>query len=484
MERIEQFSTIAPDIGRIFRFISIGTAMPLAVVVIYREWDMILPMASVPAVLFLLGTFLTRIPRRDREPHLSTALMSVALIWLVCALASALPFTLGLGVPYLDGVFEAMSGWTDTGMTMMRSVEDLPRTLLFWRSLMQWLGGIGIVAFTVAMASRTGLTQFHLYRSEGRSEALMPSVVATGLEMWKIYLVLTIASIGLILLSGVSPWDAVNIALTAISTGGFSVHSGGIPFYNNPFLEILIVPVMIAGALPFKLYYTLYRRRKVRFFDDQQARLLFMLIALGILVITWDLITLSGIDIVTAVRQGLFMAAAAVTSTGFQTATPGEWASVTVLFLSMLIAIGGASGSTAGGIKLSRVVLGFQGLLWWFRRMFVSGKVLVPFRYEGRVIPKNVAELEVSRNMLVIMLYFLMIFIGTVLVMHLQPTPFDSSSVIFDVVSAACNNGMTTGFVSPDMDGPAKILFIMVMWIGRLEVIPVIVLFMGIFRRV
>ena len=484
MERIEQFSTIAPDIGNIFRFISIGTAMPLAVAVIYREWDMILPMASVPAALFLLGTLLSRVPRRDREPHLSTALMSVALIWLVCALASALPFTLGLGVPYLDGVFEAMSGWTDTGMTMMRSIEDLPRTLLFWRSLMQWLGGIGIVAFTVAMASRTGLTQFRLYRSEGRSEALMPSAVATGLEMWKIYLVLTIASIGLILLSGVSPWDAVNIALTAISTGGFSVHSGGIPFYNNPFLEILIVPVMIAGALPFKLYYSLYRRRKVRFFDDQQARLLFMLIALGILVITWDLITLSGIDIVTAVRQGLFMAAAAVTSTGFQTATPGEWASVTVLFLSMLIAIGGASGSTAGGIKLSRVVLGFQGLLWWFRRMFVSGKVLVPFRYEGRVIPKNVAELEVSRNMLVIMLYFLMIFIGTVLVMHLQPTPFDSSSVIFDVVSAACNNGMTTGFVSPDMDGPAKILFIVVMWIGRLEVIPVIVLFMGIFRRV
>ncbi len=484
MERIEQFSTIAPDIGNIFRFISIGAAMPLAVAVIYREWDMILPMVSVPAALFLLGTLLSRVPRRDREPHLSTALMSVALIWLVCALASALPFTLGLGVPYLDGVFEAMSGWTDTGMTMMRSIEDLPRTLLFWRSLMQWLGGIGIVAFTVAMASRTGLTQFRLYRSEGRSEALMPSAVATGLEMWKIYLVLTATSIGLILLSGVPLWDAVNIALTAISTGGFSVRSGGIPFYNNPFLEVLIVPVMIAGALPFKLYYILYRRREVRFFDDQQARLLFTLVALGILVITWDLITLSGIDIVTAVRQGLFMSAAAVTSTGFQTAAPGEWASVTVLFLSMLIAIGGASGSTAGGIKLSRVVLGFQSLLWWFRRMFVSGKVIVPFRYEGRVIPKNVAELEVSRNMLVIMLYFLMIFIGTVLVMHLQPTPFDSSSVIFDVVSAACNNGMTTGFVSPDMDGPAKILFIMVMWIGRLEVIPVIMLFMGIFRRV
>ena len=483
MDRFEQFSTIAPDIGNIFRYVSIGTAVPLVVAVIYREGEMILPMASVPVAFFLLGTLLTLVPRQEREAPLSAALMAVALIWLISALVSALPFVLGLGVPYLDAVFEAMSGWTDTGLTLMPSVEDLPRTLLFWRSLMQWLGGIGIVAFTIAMASRTGLTQFRLYRSEGRSEALMPSVVATGMEMWKIYLVLTAASIGLILVSGVSLWDAVNIALSAISTGGFSVHSEGIPFYKNPLLEVLIVPVMIAGALPFKLYYLLYRRKGVRFFDDQQARLLFILVALGIVVVTWDLITLSATDIPTAVRQALFMSAAAVTSTGFQVASPNEWASVTVLFLSMLIVIGGASGSTAGGIKLSRVVLGFQSLLWWFRRMFVSGKVLVPFKYDGKVIPKNIADLEVSRNMLIIMLYFLIIFVATVLVMHLQPTSFDSSNVIFEIVSAMCNNGMTAGFVSPDMADSAKVLFILIMWIGRLEIIPVIMLFMGVFKR-
>jgi trk system potassium uptake protein TrkH len=482
MDRVEQFSIIAPDIGNIFRYMSAATALPLVVAGIYREWDMVLPMASVPAVLFLLGTLLVRVPRREREAPLSAALMAVALIWLIIALVSALPFTLGLGVSYLDAVFEAMSGWTDTGLTMMRSVEDLPRTLLFWRSLMQWLGGIGIIAFTVAMASRTGLTQFRLYRSEGRSEALMPSVVATGMEMWKIYLVLTAVSIGLILLSGIPLWDAVNIALVAIATGGFSVHSQGIPFYNNPFLEILIVPVMIAGALPFKLYYLLYRRKGVRFFDDQQARLLVMLVALGIFVIAWDLVTLAGTDIPTAVRQALFMSAAAVTSTGFQVASPNEWASVTVLFLAMLMVIGGASGSTAGGIKLSRVVLGLESLVWWFRRMFVSGKVLVPFKYDGRVIPKNVAELEVSRNMLIIMLYFLTIFVATILVMHLQPTAFDSSNVIFEVVTAMCNNGISTGFVSPDMTDPAKVLFIMVMWIGRLEIIPVIMLVMGVFK--
>ncbi|MGB4280462.1 MAG: potassium transporter TrkG, partial [Methanoculleus sp.] len=445
MDRIEWFSIIARDIGSIFRFVSVATAVPLIVAVIYREWDMILPMVTVPTVLFLLGTLLVRIPREEREAPLSAALMAVALIWLIMALVSALPFHLGIGVPYLDGVFEAMSGWTDTGLTVMRSIDEMPHTLLFWRSLMQWLGGLGIVAFTVAMASRSGLTQFRLYRSEGRSEALMPSVVATGIEMWKIYVVLTIASIGLILLSGVPVCDAVNIALVAIATGGFSVHAEGIPFYNNPLLELLIVPVMIAGALPFKVYYLIYRRRGARFIDDQQARLLFVLIAIGIAVITWDLVMLSELDLPTALHQALFMTAAAVSSTGFQVVSPNAWASVTVLFLAMLVLIGGSSGSTAGGIKLSRVVLGFQSLVWWFRRMFVSGKVLVPFRHEGRVIPKNVADLEISRNMLVIMLYLLIIFVSTILVMHLQPTSFDSSNVIFDVTSAMCNTGISTG---------------------------------------
>jgi trk system potassium uptake protein TrkH len=192
---------------------------------------------------------------------------------------------------------------------------------------------------------------------------------------------------------------------------------------------------------------------------------------------------LSELDLPTALHQALFMTASAVTTTGFQVVSPNEWASVTVLFLAMLMVIGGSSGSTAGGIKLSRVVLGFQSLVWWFRRMFVSGKVLVPFRYEGRVIPKNVADLEISRNMLVIMLYFLIIFASTILVMHLQPTSFDSSNVIFDVTSAMSNTGVSTGFVSPDMDSAAKVLFIFVMWIGRLEVIPVIMLFTGLLKR-
>jgi trk system potassium uptake protein TrkH len=294
-------------------------------------------------------------------------------------------------------------------------------------------------------------------------------------------LVLTAASVGLILISGVSLWDAVNIALAGIATGGFSVHSEGIPFYNNTLLEILIVPVMIAGALPFKLYYLLYRGKGVRFFDDQQARLLFILVALGIFVIAWDLVTLSATDIPTAVRQALFMATAAVTSTGFR--SPPE-------------RVGKRDGPLPLDADGDRRVVGEHRR----RHQTLAGRprspepgLVVPadvrLREGARALqvrrqgdPKNIADLEVSRNMLIIMLYFLTIFVATILAMHLQPTAFDSSNVIFEIVSAMCNNGISTGFVSPDMADTAKVLFIMIMWIGRLEIIPVIMLFMGVFK--
>ncbi|MDD3407883.1 MAG: potassium transporter TrkG, partial [Methanomicrobium sp.] len=193
MNRIEQFSVIADDLGNVLRFISFGTCVPLIVAVIYSEWDMIIPMALVPVILYILGTFFLMFPENQREAKLSQALFSVALIWLLCAFIGAIPFSLGIGMPYLDAVFEAMSGWTDTGLTMIPDVDSTPYTLLFWRSLMQWLGGLGIVAFTVVMLSRTGLNPSRFYRSEGRTEAFMPSVVQQGFQMWKIYLILTFA---------------------------------------------------------------------------------------------------------------------------------------------------------------------------------------------------------------------------------------------------------------------------------------------------
>jgi trk system potassium uptake protein TrkH len=482
MRRIEHISTIIADLGLIFTLIAPATCVPLIVALIFSEWNMLLPMASVPAIFFLSGTVLSRLPRSQRGNRLSTAMCSVALFWLACAVVSGIPFMLGLHMGFTDAVFEGMAGWTGTAFTMIRSVDGAPYTLLFWRSYMQWVGGIGIIAFAVALASSTGLFRSRIFRNESRDESLMPSVAAAGRSLWKIYVVLTFCAIGLILFTGLSLWESVNLALSAISTGGFSLHAGGVLFYNSLALELLLIPIMIAGALPFKLYFLILEHRRWSLFGDEQVKLFFILLLGGTAVLMYDLIFFSDLDTVTAFVQGLFMATSALTTTGFQIVDLQTWASVTLLFLAMLTFIGGAAGSTAGGIKLDRVAFAVRALMWWFRRLFVSGKILVPFRIEGRVIPKATAELETAKNMLVILLSVIIVFVASLVLLQYHQTSFSLTEIVFQVVSAFSTCGINTGYVTPDIPVISKWILILVMWIGRLEVIPIVILFFALIR--
>lgn len=479
-----QFAIIAPDLGLVFLFIALVSCTPFLVGIWCGETGYLLPMASAPAGFGLLGIWLAGIRKVEGEAHLSVALSAVALIWLAAALIGALPYTFGLGMPYIDSVFEAMSGWTGTGFSLLPSVDTAPKMILFWRSLTQWMGGLGIVAFTIALAGRSGLTRFRLYRAEGRSETFMPSVVATGFEMWRIYIALTAIGIGLVLLSGIPLWDAVNIVMTAISTGGFAVHAAGILYYNNPVLEMLVVPVMIAGALPFKLYFLLYYRKRFELLTDRQAILLFALILAGCAVITLDLVTISALPPLEALREGVFMTVSGITCTGFQNADPRSWYGTTVIVLTSLMLVGGSAGSTAGGIKLARIILALEMLRWWFRRIYTGWRAITPLRHEGRQILEHLPEYEVSKNMLVAVLFVLLVAVATLLLLHCAPQGgFDSADVIFEVVSAVSNVGITTGFVNTGMSPAAKLLFIIVMWAGRLEIVPVIALVLGVSRR-
>jgi trk system potassium uptake protein TrkH len=482
MHRLDNLFTIVADLGDIFTLIAPVTSVPLLITILYSEWDMFIPMASVPVAFFVLGMILKTIPRSERGVRLSTAMCSVALFWLTCAMVSGVPFMLGLHMSFTDAVFEGMAGWTGTAFSMMRTLDTAPHTLLFWRSFMQWVGGIGIIAVAIAMASSTGLLRSKMFRTESRDEPLMRSVISTGRSLWKIYAVLTFIAISLILFTGLSLWESVNLALAAISTGGFTIHQTGILYYHSIALELLLIPIMIAGALPFKLYYLVMENRRLSLFGDEQVKIFFLFLGIGVAILTYDLMFFSNLDLLPALQQGLFMTVSALTTTGFQTANFHTWASVTLLFLAMLAFIGGASGSTAGGIKLSRVSLAIRTLLWWFRRLYVSGKVLLPFKIEDRVIPKATAELEAAKNMLVIILSVLVIFIGTLAVFQFHATSASIMETVFEVVSAFSTCGINTGFVSPDMPTVSKWIFIGVMWVGRLEVIPVVMLIVALVR--
>jgi trk system potassium uptake protein len=483
MRRLRHLSTIIADLGDIFVFVAPLTCVPLAIAVLFAEWNMLMPMAAVPVIFFLLGLLLQRIPRSDHGIRLSTALCSVALFWFFCAMVSGVPFMLGLKMDFTDALFEGMAGWTRTAFTMMPVVDSAPRTLLFWRSYMQWISGIGIIAFAITTASSTGLFPSKIFRTEGRDEALMPSVIATGRSLWKIYGFLTFLAVGLILFSGLSLWESVNLALATISTGGFCIHQQGILYYNNLLLELLLIPVMIAGALPFKLYYLVLENRRLSLFGDEQVKLFFIFLLAGIAVLTYDLMFFGNLGLNLALEQAVFMTVSAITTTGFQIANLHTWASVTLLFLAMIALAGGCSGSTAGGVKLNRIMLAIRALVWWFRRLFVSGKVLLPFKIEGRVIPKATAELEAAKNMLVIILSVITVFVATLAVLQYHLTSFSLTEVVFEVVSAFSTSGISTGYVSPEMPVISKWIFIGVMWIGRLEVIPVVMLFIALIRE-
>jgi trk system potassium uptake protein TrkH len=483
MERSEYFSILAGEMGVIFRILGMVTCLPLVIAPLTGEWGMILPMASVPLAFTLLGRALSTRHPPAGEARLSIVLGAVAIIWFSCAAIGALPFTLGAGMNYTDSLFEAMSGWTCTGLTLIPVPETMPATLIFWRSFMQWVGGIGMVAFTITVLARSSLTNARCVRPGHEGAGFIPGLISTGKEMWQIYVLLTLGALLIVLLTGVPLWDAVNLAMSAISTGGFTVHAAGIAYYQNPVLEFALVPIMLAGSLPFMVYYLLYTRRRSTFLRDSQVRLIGALVTLGTISILIDLIYLIGEEPLTAFRHALFMSVSAITTTGFQNVSLQLWASVSVILLVMLMAIGGAAGSASGGIKAYRVLLGYHGIIWWMKRIFVSPKMVVPFEYQGQVIANDVAENEVRNNMLVIILYVLAVAIATVVVLHFSTIFFESTAVIFEIVSAMSSAGITTGFVSPEMPVVAKWVFIIVMWIGRLEVVPVLVVVLELANR-
>ncbi len=484
MRRIEHIAMIAHDMGRIFEFLGVASLLPFLVLAIFGEWDLLLPMATAPAVFLLLGYVISHLPHRDIEPSFSITMSAVALAWLAIALVGALPFVFGISMSYPDAVFESMSGWTGTGFTLITSLETTPNTLLFWRSLSHWVGGIGIIAFGISLHRKTRLSLFRLYRAEGREEELVSAASSSGRRMWMIYLVLTLAFTGLIMMIGIPLWDSLNLVMVAIATGGFTLHTGGIGYYQNPMLELLLLPVMLAGAVPFKIFFFLYNGKVRAMFRDPAVRILLLIAVLGSVVTSFDLFMFSNIALDEAFRQGTFMAVSGLCTCGLQNANPHAWAVIPLAVITMMMFIGGAMGSAAGGVKANRILIVYQGMIWWFRRFFVSSRVRVPLRFGGRTVSRELSEMAISRNLLVIVVYVLTIFSATILTLHLYITSFRLEEVVFELVSALSNAGLSAGFITPASPESIKWIFTLLMWLGRLEIVPVIIIAMGLVKGI
>lgn len=343
------------------------------------------------------------------------------------------------------------------------------------------MGGIGVVVLTLTILPRPGMASFTLFRSEAREDKIHPSILSTIRSMWWIYVSFTIIGIVLLSIVGMPVWDSINHAMCAISTGGFAVHSKSIGAYNNIYLEIIITLLTIFGATAFIANHNLFKGRFRKFLSDVQLRTLIALIILGVL--SMALINLSFYqgNIWESMRHSFFQFASSQTTTGFSTINFSSWPMASKLIMSFAMIIGGAAGATCGGVKLIRFLTLLKEIKWNALKVISTPHRVIPYKMGDKPISAEEKSNIVNEAAIISFLWVICLIITVFLFMEL--TPYSLQDIFFEVCSAQGNVGLSVGITNVAMDPVTKFILIVNMYIGRLEIIPVIMMIAAIFRR-
>ncbi len=426
------------------------------------EFSLIPGFASIGFIVVLSSYLIRSRIEMNTEGTLRHAMMTVVLVWVAMSTLGAIPFVLYMDLPWIDAVFESVSAWTTTGFTVIADVESAPMSILLWRSLMQWLGGIGlVVAVLTGMLSMGG----SLYIAEAREERLRPNIMNTGKSLWWIYLSYTVLGVVLLMIAGMPFFDSVNHSMTALATGGMSVKNASIGAYDNIFIEIVIMFLMMLGGISFLSHYRLLKGERRKFIRDTQLAGMVMVLVLSCLLISpW-------LDL----RYSAFHSISAITSTGFGTQDITGWNTFPIFIIIIVMLIGGSSGSTASGIKVFRVGVMMKSFYWNLRKISTPHVVITK-----RLGSQKFDDEHIKCILIFIVLYLIFIAFG-VGVLVSQGYPLTES--IFDVVSAQGNMGLTMGLANGDMIFIGKAMLIINMLTGRLEIWSVLVFVSAILMR-
>jgi trk system potassium uptake protein TrkH len=462
----EDLKTIVQSLGMVLIIIGILTVIPLLVAAFYNE-DM-LPFFFVSVIPMISGMISVRFMSPEIEFQARHAAIAAALTYLIVSLLGTIPFTY-YGMGLLDSFFESMSGWTTTGLTMISDVETMPKSLLFWRSFMQWLGGVGVIVLLLAILS-TGRASLRLYQAEARKERIKPRLVSTARLIWWIYIVYTLVGIFLFFIAGMSTFEATNHSMTAISTGGFSVKNASFAAYNSFEIEIVGMFLMLLGGVNFYVHYKFLTGDKGFLFRDLQVKAM-----IAIIIISTLLIGLTSLSF----RNALFQSVSALTNAGLSTADVSVLDDFSKSVLSLLMIIGGSAGSTSGALKIIRVVIILKLIYWWIKQTLLPEHAVFSRRLDGVELGPDIAQEAAVFSLL----YFVILGAGALSLMYLGYSGADS---VFEVAAAQGNVGLSSGVTSSVLDPWGKIVLIFNMWVGRLEIIPVLVLGQSLFgfRRI
>jgi trk system potassium uptake protein TrkH len=480
-------------VGGVLKWLAPAFLVPVVVAIGYGEpfWAFLVA----GAITGLAGLALDQITGEKQGAAVTPreSFVVVALIWLLVPIFGALPYVLD-GGPQLnrpiDAYFEAVSGFTATGATLVPHIEELARSMLFWRQLSHWLGGMGIIVLAVAILPRLRIGGRQLLQSElagpTEIEPLGDTIRSTARRLWRLYVVLTLIAIGVLMFLSVTnlddvmtPFDAVGQALSVVALGGFSTRTVSIAAFAPITQYVILVFMVIAGINFLRLYRFFVQRRVEVLAKDEELRLYLALILIGTTLIAIEVIGGGHEHGEAAIRHSLFQATAILTTTGFATADYALWGSLATVTLLLLMFSGASAGSTGGGIKIVRHLLLFK-LVKRELEQTVHREVIVPIRVNQRVVDE-----KALRSAIVFVLLYLLTFAVGALFLVADSRRAGEDLTAFDAfgAAAAClgNVGPAFGFAGPygsfaPFSDFSTWICTVLMWLGRVEIIPVVVL--------
>jgi trk system potassium uptake protein TrkH len=482
-------------IGLLMQVPGIMALLSIPICFIFQEYFALPSFVLVATLSLGIGQFLYRRYRQRKAIRYRQTLVIVALGWAIIFAFGTIPYlsiaeaqefgtnpeaTLVVYQNIWNALFESISGFTSTGLTMVRDSSQLPHSLQWWRSFSQWVGGIGLIVLTLSVLEPSN-NVYQLYSAETREEQLAPTLRETAQEIGKIYLLYTAASVLLLRLAGMPLWAAINHGLCGMATGGFAITGSSFQNYG-PVLQTAMIPIMVLGAISFATHSRIIRHREFSgLWRHTRYQLLWLLLVVGT-----GLILLERYWLVGAWQwiDSAFQWVSALTTCGFSTVDLSAWGPTTQIFMTLAMFFGAISGSTVGGLKLDRVAVLYKSVVWHLRLIYHESPEELRYEVDGQLLSETEAHRQLNSVVVLAMLWLAALGIGTLVLFHVTRGQFSLGNTLFECASALGTSGLSVGIAQPDLFWLGKLVLMLLMWLGRLEIVAVLVLFAWLTRPV
>ena len=479
------FKIVFRILGSLLIIESVFLLLSTLVAVIYSE-----PVVSdllIPSLITLSIGFITRFSTSKAKIKLGKreGYLIVSFVWIVFSFFGSLPYILSGYIPsFTDAFFETMSGFTTTGATILNDIEALPKSLLFWRSITQWMGGMGMIVMSLAILPMLGIAGMELFIAEvpgPTTDKLHPRVKETAKRLWGIYSLFTLIEVVLLYAGGMDLFDSINHAFTTMATGGYSTKQASIAFYDSAYIQYVITIFMIIAGVNFSLSYFALKLKFYKVYKNEEFRYYIGFIFAFTFAITLIIYSNNNYtNFEKSFRDALFQVVSLITTTGYATADYLSWGSLAAILAFSIMFFGGSAGSTGGGIKIVRIVLLFKNSYQEFKRL-LHPNAIIPVRLNKKAVDQRIVT-----NVLAFIVFYILTFVAGSVVMAAIGLELDSA--MGSVIATLGNIGPGIGSVGP-MDNFASIpnfgkwVLSFLMMLGRLELFTVMIIFTPVFWK-